>query len=74
MGTIVHRSIENPFHKITVEEVKHKEKPFIATHWNKEMELEVDRTVDEYETFGGAMGGAFDMLRILAGYDSKEDI
>ena len=60
--------------KITVEEVMEHRKDgenitHIATFWDKELFLEADRYVYEFETFGGAMYKAFDLLTdVLEGY------
>jgi len=53
------KCVENDQFKITVEE---KNDGFIATFWDKNMELYVDRKVEEFETFGGAMDCAFFFL------------
>lgn len=46
--------------KITVEEINAFR--FITTFWDKTECLEVDREVYEFETFGGAVDKAFDLL------------
>jgi hypothetical protein len=58
MSTI--KVFENNDCKITVEEVG--DFRFITTLWDKTMELEVDRRVEEFETYGGAVDRAFDHL------------
>jgi hypothetical protein len=51
--------VENKDYKITVEETSN---GYIATYWDKNMSLEVDRYLEEFETFGGAMDCAFEFL------------
>lgn len=46
--------------RVTVEEVT--ETKYIATVWDKKYCLEVDREVYEFETFGGAVDKAFDIM------------
>jgi hypothetical protein len=59
MKTILKR-FENQKVKITVEE--RQDNSFIATLWLKDIDLEVDRRVFEFETFGGACATAFDLV------------
>jgi hypothetical protein len=53
------RLVETNDYKITVEETL---TGYIATFWDKTMELEVDRHVEEFETYGGAVDCAFEFL------------
>jgi hypothetical protein len=57
---IIHKKVDIGYCRITVEELTAFK--FIATFWDSEMELEEDRSVQEFETFGGAMERAFDFL------------
>jgi hypothetical protein len=47
-------------YKVTVEEVTPEK--YIATFWDKDFCLEVDRNVFEFETYGGATDKAFNIL------------
>lgn len=62
------RKFENSILKITVEELELNRRTgysaFITTCWTKDGCLEADRTVYEFETFGGAMDMAFDLLSV----------
>lgn len=49
--------------KVTVEQISEFE--FITTFWDKETDLEADREVYEYETYGGALDEAFDIMSQL---------
>lgn len=61
---MVRKSYENSDIKITVEELETllAGPRYISTFWDKNKELEVDRKVSEFETFGGAMSDAFENL------------
>jgi hypothetical protein len=54
------REYENFKYKVTIEELNPFK--FITTIWYKEQDLEVDRRVFEFETFGGAMDKGFELL------------
>lgn len=51
--------IENDEYKITIEEL---ESTYITTFWDKNLTLEVDRQVFEFETYGGAIDRALELL------------
>lgn len=54
--------LNTEYFRYTVEEVSPFK--FIATYWDKEMELEFDRTVREFETSGGAFQECLEMIRV----------
>lgn len=60
MSKIIHKKVDLDACRITVEEIDPFK--FIATFWDKERELNNDRAVYVFETFGGAMECAFDLL------------
>jgi hypothetical protein len=69
---MVIKSIEHNDFQITVEE---KDDKFIATFWNKCHETKSFRIVEEFETFGGAMGCAFDYLKdVFFEYESIKEL
>jgi hypothetical protein len=69
---IVHKKFNSPKVKITVEEIGPEK--FIATEWIKGDCYEVDRTVYEFETFGGAMDRAFDLMADHAEWLADENV
>jgi hypothetical protein len=51
---------ETPRFKVTVEKIA--ERQFIATYWDKRNQIEANREVLKFETFNGALGGAFSFM------------
>lgn len=62
-GLYLIKKYNTKLYKITVEERQGLyANDFIATFWDKQDCYEVDRQVFVFETFGGAMNKAFDLL------------
>lgn len=56
---IRHKLYDSENIRVTVEELSDR---FIATIWDKSYCYEVDREVFEFETYGGAVDKAFDLM------------
>lgn len=56
------KMVEHYDYKITVEELQDKHGSVIATFWDKTRDQEHDRKVYKFETYGGAIDQAFELL------------